>query len=102
MIKTNRKWILSFGIEWKYGVKYKCKQPFNLNKKINIQLKNNKKKTKQKDNRTAAQHETINLFINGQSLDLLVSPLKLSSHDFVDHVAHGFKTKKKCQAIVRV
>jgi hypothetical protein len=31
---------------------------------------------------------------NGQSLDL-VSPLKLSSHDFVDHVAHGFKTKKK-------
>ena len=32
---------------------------------------------------------------NGQSLDLLVSPLKLSSHDFVDHVAHGFKTKKK-------
>jgi len=40
---------------------------------------------------------------NGQSLDLLVSPLKLSSHDFVDHVAHGFKTKKKkCQAIVGV
>ena len=31
---------------------------------------------------------------NGQSLDLLVSPLKLSSHEFVDHVAHGFKTKK--------
>jgi hypothetical protein len=31
---------------------------------------------------------------NGQSLDLLVSPLKLSSHDFVDHVAHGFKAKK--------
>jgi hypothetical protein len=25
----------------------------------------------------------------------LVSPLKLSSHDFVDHVAHGFKTKKR-------
>ena len=33
--------------------------------------------------------------INGQSLDLLFSPLKLSSHAFVDHVAHGFKTKKK-------
>jgi hypothetical protein len=32
---------------------------------------------------------------NGQSLDLLVSSLKLSSHDFADHVAHGFKTKKK-------
>ena len=32
---------------------------------------------------------------NGQSLDLLVSPLKLSSHAFVDHVAHGFKTKKE-------
>ena len=32
---------------------------------------------------------------NGQSLDLLVLPLKLSSHDFVDDVAHGFKTKKK-------
>jgi hypothetical protein len=32
---------------------------------------------------------------NGQLLDLLVSPLKLSSYDFVDHVAHGFKTKKK-------
>jgi hypothetical protein len=31
----------------------------------------------------------------GQSLDLLVSPLKLSSHYFVDHVAHGFKTEKK-------
>jgi hypothetical protein len=31
---------------------------------------------------------------NGQSLDLLVSSLKLSSHDSVDHVAHGFKTKK--------
>jgi hypothetical protein len=31
---------------------------------------------------------------NGQSLDL-ASPLKLSSHDFVDHVAHGFKTEKK-------
>ena len=40
---------------------------------------------------------------NEQSLDLLVSPLKLLSHDFVDHVAHGFKTKgNKCQAIVRV
>jgi hypothetical protein len=34
-------------------------------------------------------------FKNGQSFDLLVSPLKLLSHDFVDHVAHGFKTKKK-------
>jgi hypothetical protein len=32
---------------------------------------------------------------NGQSLNLLVSPLKLSSHDFVDHVAHGFKPEKK-------
>jgi hypothetical protein len=32
---------------------------------------------------------------NGQSFDLFVSPLKLSSHDFVDHVSHGFKTKKK-------
>jgi hypothetical protein len=32
---------------------------------------------------------------NGQSLDLLVSPLKLSSRAFVDHVAHGFKTKRK-------
>jgi hypothetical protein len=28
-------------------------------------------------------------------LDLLVSPLKLSSHDFVDHVAHGLKTENK-------
>ena len=37
----------------------------------------------------------INLFKNGQSLDLLVSPIKPSSHDFVDHVAHGFKTKEK-------
>ena len=34
-------------------------------------------------------------FKNGQSLDLLVSLLTLSSHDFVDHVAHDFKTKKK-------
>jgi hypothetical protein len=32
---------------------------------------------------------------NGRSLDLLVLPLKLSSHDFVDRVVHGFKTKKK-------
>ena len=32
---------------------------------------------------------------NGQSFDFLVSPLKLSSHDFVDHVAHGFKTKRE-------
>jgi hypothetical protein len=32
---------------------------------------------------------------NRQSLDLLVSPLKLSSHAFVVHVAHGFKTKRK-------
>jgi hypothetical protein len=52
--------------------------------------------------RTASLHEMINLFKNGQSLDLLVSPLKPSSHDFVDHVAHGFKTKEKMQPIVRV
>ena len=32
---------------------------------------------------------------NGQTLDLFVSPLKLSSHAFVDHDAHGFKTKRK-------
>jgi hypothetical protein len=40
--------------------------------------------------------EVINLkyLKNGQSLDL-VSLLKLSSHDFVDHVAHDFKAKKK-------
>ena len=37
---------------------------------------------------------------NGQSLDFLVLPLNLSSHDFVDHVAHGLKKKEtKCQAI---
>jgi hypothetical protein len=32
IINTNRKWILSFDIEWTIGVKYR-KKPFNLNKK---------------------------------------------------------------------
>jgi hypothetical protein len=42
MINTKRKWILSFGIEWTIGVKYR-KWPFNLNKKNLSSLKITKK-----------------------------------------------------------
>jgi hypothetical protein len=37
--------VLSFDIEWTIGVKYR-KKPFNLNKKITIQFKNNPPKNR--------------------------------------------------------
>ena len=63
-----------------YRVKYR-KQPFNLNKKITIQFKNNP--INQKGNRTASLHETINLWT------IVKSSCFAHDHD------HGFKTKKK-------
>jgi hypothetical protein len=87
MINTNRKWILSFGILYlvklDHSRRYFCiTQATRLWMFFFLSVNKNVMKR-------------LIYLKNWQSLDLLVSPLKLSSHNFVDHVAHGFKTKKK-------